>query len=169
MDKSRYKAIQAYAERTEAHKQEQISKAMEYRDHRLAEIKKKAGLVAELLDTAEVCVNAGIWLGELESDGIAKRPAFVTDAIGHELGFKVKKGSILSSHPDPREYDVPAKIGYEGSYIARDFYVDRDGDVVSLTDSPYFMEMSERFLAEIDSFAERFFKYVDEVTAGNPE
>lgn len=130
-------------------------------------IKGKKDVIAKLIDMGTFCVNHGIHLGKKKGD----YPEFVSEYIDHKMGFAIKDSyyMIRYKNPSPIMGGTPTAVGYRGGGVCgEDFLVNEYGEIICGDKKKDFIDIAQRFIREIDSLADRFYKYVEkEVTEGS--
>lgn len=159
--------INEYKERKDKERQLKENRIKNDKQHLIKQIRCFAADINELIETATVCVRAGIDLNPYKRYGreydTYEKGTFVTNPISHRLGFYELNDEIVG-------------IGFRngGACGNVDFYVDINGKVHAISSDTYSkkyrseldvmnirLDHLKAFMNVFDTFKVSFYKYVD--------
>lgn len=170
MDNNRINKIKAYAIKKEEEKRKKQKAENDKKAELIKEIKSLDSDIAELVDTANACLKAGIEINKYGKYGnyydSYGNGTFVANAISHKLGFVIEeKNAVLGigilKTGENCEFDL---ISEDGNVYVRRTYRDSSGiKQRKKVDDSFHLSVShfEYFLKVFPAFKESFYKYVD--------
>ena len=166
MDTNRINKIKAYAIKEEEEKRKKQKAENDKKAELIKEIKSLDSDIAELVDTANACLKAGIEINKYGKYGnyydSYGNGTFVANAISHRLGFIVENNAvfgigILCTGRDCA-YDLIVENGNVYTRSANRSWMYRKKVDTLLSVSHY-----EYFLKEFLVFKDSFYKYIDKI------